>query len=265
MVDDLHASDFVNQGLADRYRSAIEACLGEPGRLIGLSKSGYRDGHPLHLAVFNANVCLEGGKVWWGDLDLTIDETRLADLAAQTGLTTYVLSESDGRFSYEDAPQLGRAVYSVTASGLTSFDHTHIERRADGALYWRPPVARPRYRRPARPRLWRFWRLEVGRECTSGPSGGQKSVLLYVGSRGRRRGGPLLALGLHRWEHVARGAWIEWTWYPSGRRSWAPSCGGRLKWHRGPIRPFVAVRLAPGVCTEVRVGFMVGRADPVWG
>jgi hypothetical protein len=92
------------------------------------------------VAVFNANICFEDGKVWWGDLDLTIDEAQLADLAAQTGLTTHVLYESDGRFSYEDAPELGRAVYSVTASGHTRFDHSHIERRGDGALYWRPVI-----------------------------------------------------------------------------------------------------------------------------
>ena len=255
----------MNHGLADRHRCAIEACLGVPGQMIGLSKSAYRDGHPLDVAVFNANICFEGGKVWWGDFDLTVDEGRLVQLAAQTGQTIYVLYESDGRFRNEDAPQLERAVYSVTASGHTRFDHTSVERRADGALYFRPPVPQPRYRRPPRPRMWRFWALELRHECTRGAAGRRNSGLLYIGSRGRRRGGPVLVWGVHRWRHVARGVWIEWTWYPSGRRSWAPSRGGRLKWHRGPVRPFIAVRVVPGVSTEVRLGVTLGPTDPVWG
>ena len=149
----------MNHEQADSHGSAIEACLGEPGRMIALSKSAYQDDHPLHLAVFNANICFEEGKVWWGDFDLTVEEARVARLAAKTGETVYVLYELDGRFRFEGNPQLERAVYSVTPSGHSRYDHVHIERRADGVLYRRPPIPRPRFRRPARPRTWRVWRI----------------------------------------------------------------------------------------------------------
>ena len=49
----------------------VLATLGPRGRMISGSKTGYRDRHPDHLPVFNANVCFGSSKVWHGDLDLT--------------------------------------------------------------------------------------------------------------------------------------------------------------------------------------------------
>jgi hypothetical protein len=112
----------VNDELATRHAAAVTEHLGVPGRMVGLSKAGYRDANPRNLVVFNANVCFRGGKVWWGDVDLTIDEPSLTALAAHTQETVYVLHESDGRFRHEADPLLQRAVYSVTPDGHTRFD-----------------------------------------------------------------------------------------------------------------------------------------------
>ena len=51
--------------------------------MISHSKSRFRDRHPDQAAVFNANVCIEGGKIWFGDFNLTVDEPLLLELASQ--------------------------------------------------------------------------------------------------------------------------------------------------------------------------------------
>ena len=248
----------LNDDLASRHEAAITAHLGVPGRMVGLSKSGYREAYPRHLAVFNSNVCFSGGKVWWGDVDLTIDEPSLEALAARTGETVYVLYELDGRFQHEPDPLLERAVYSVTPDGHTRFWPQYVERTADGRLYIQAPARPARFRRPARPRLWRFWILErVGEESTDAV-GCHRSTAVYVGRRQAGPGAPLLVLAVHRWRRAGRGFWWEVSWAPSGHRCWAPSFGGRLKWHHGPVRPFISVRITPGVGTVARAGCVLG-------
>lgn len=231
--------------------------------MISGSKTGYRDRHPDHLPVFNANVCLGASKIWHGDLDLTLDEPTLLELAARTGQITSVLYESDGRFQHEDQPLVAGAVFSAAPTGHTSFDSVQAERRPDGRLYVRLRPRPPRWHWPTRPRLWRFWRLSAQTELSRNPDGTQTSRFLRVGRRGPRQRTPLLVLGLHTWSREARGAWVEWVWYPTGHRAWAPSISGRAKWHHGTIRPYASVRVAPGVAHEVRFGITIGRIDPL--
>ncbi len=84
------------------------------GRLICGSKSLYKELHPDHTVVFNANLYTkEDGKVWYGDIDLTLDSGKLQDIANQSGKTIYILREMDGRFENENNPLLGRAVDTV--------------------------------------------------------------------------------------------------------------------------------------------------------
>jgi hypothetical protein len=86
-----------------------------PGRMIGSSKSAYCSMHPNNLVVFNANVCtLTKGKIWWGDLDITLDTALLLALRNKVGEDLYILYEMDGRFQNETAPLLDRAVAIVT-------------------------------------------------------------------------------------------------------------------------------------------------------
>jgi hypothetical protein len=81
------------------------------GRMISLSKSQYLAAHPDHVVVFNASICaVSGKKIWWGDLDLTIDEKELQRLANERGEEIFILREQDGRFANEHAPLLAHAV-----------------------------------------------------------------------------------------------------------------------------------------------------------
>lgn len=242
------------------------ATLGPPNRLISPSKTAYREANPDHAVVFNANVCIGAGKLWWGDFDLTLDEAQLLDLAARMGKVVYLLYESDGRFEHEDVPLLDKAVYSAAPTGHTRVDHTGVERRRDGRLYERPLKRPPRWRHPNRPHLWRPWYAHRHTERRSrGPDGSQRSSLVYLGRRGLGQQSPLLVLGLHSWSRRSRGAMVECTWYPSGHRPWAPSLAPKLKWHHGPIPPFIALRFTPGVSHELRLGIATGRHDELWG
>ncbi len=89
-----------------------------PGRMIASSK---RDVPKGHICVFNANLCVRSrGKIWYGDLDLTTDETDLVKFAAELGETLYVLRESDARFENEAKPVFERAVASYQADGTVT-------------------------------------------------------------------------------------------------------------------------------------------------
>jgi hypothetical protein len=75
------------------------------GRMLGASKSRYREAFPDSEAYFNANIfSRKFGKIWWGDLDLTIDSEALQSIADELGDDLFVLSEMDGRFENEDLP-----------------------------------------------------------------------------------------------------------------------------------------------------------------
>jgi hypothetical protein len=129
----------VNEDLADKYEEAILETLGFPGRMISASKTGFVKQHPTHMPVFNANVCLNDGKIWWGDLDLTVDEPKLVEFAALIGETVYVLSELSARFTNEARPLLEEALYLATPAADNWFDERTIERANDGTLRRRKP------------------------------------------------------------------------------------------------------------------------------
>ena len=74
------------------------------GKLLG-SKSLYRAHHSKNKIYFNANIFTEqDGKIWWGDLDITVNQTHLQDISNELGKTIYILSEHDGRFGMENRP-----------------------------------------------------------------------------------------------------------------------------------------------------------------
>ena len=84
----------------------------------GRMMSGSKRHTPGHVEVYNANIFTrEGGKVWFGDLDLTADADRLKEFAAEQGHELYVLHEMDGRFEYERKPRWDRAVARITPDG----------------------------------------------------------------------------------------------------------------------------------------------------
>ena len=85
-----------------------EKILGYPGAMISGSKTP-RQGH---VVVWNANVCTrEHGKIWFGDLDLTMASEGVEQLARNLGATVYVLREMDARFENEAKPLFDQAVF----------------------------------------------------------------------------------------------------------------------------------------------------------
>lgn len=117
-------------------RQTAEEALGLRGRMICGSKTAYRSLHPDHVAVFNANVCVGGEKVWYGDLDLTLHEQRVRALAERVGGAVHVLYEQDGRFSNEPEPLLSEAIYWIEPGKEPQIDETLVCRDAEGALRW---------------------------------------------------------------------------------------------------------------------------------
>ena len=113
---------------------SVEDILGHRGRIFG-SKGQYRWDHAKHVVVFNANVCTSQGKVWHGDLDITVDEEKLMRLAQELKERIYVLYETDARFENEKSPKLDRAVYSVEPSGQDHWNEEYFVRSENGRLY----------------------------------------------------------------------------------------------------------------------------------
>ena len=75
------------------------------GRMISGSKSGYWENHKENLIVFNANILIESkGKIWHGDLDVTLDEDNLKKVAQTLEEDLYVLGEHDARWGNENKP-----------------------------------------------------------------------------------------------------------------------------------------------------------------
>ena len=71
------------------------------GRMISYSKSLYVRNNPKGQPVFNANIVHKDlGKIWYGDLDLTIDSEKLQAIANELGELS-VLREMDCRFDKE--------------------------------------------------------------------------------------------------------------------------------------------------------------------
>jgi hypothetical protein len=73
------------------------------GRMISGSKSGYKERFPDHEVIFNANIVTKSrGKIWYGDIDLSIDAADLMGIAKELGESLYVLREMDARFENEE-------------------------------------------------------------------------------------------------------------------------------------------------------------------
>lgn len=95
-----------------------EEVLGYCGRLLG-SKSRYSQAHPDNLVLFNSNVCTkEDGKIWFGDLDVTLEKSKLKELSKRLEKKIYVLYEMDGRFENEIAPKLERALAIINGNNI---------------------------------------------------------------------------------------------------------------------------------------------------
>lgn len=70
-------------------------------RLIAGSKTRYRKIYTDHLIMFNANIVTDDGKIWYGDLNINIDEEKLKKVAKESKKDLYILYEMDARFEHE--------------------------------------------------------------------------------------------------------------------------------------------------------------------
>ena len=72
------------------------------GRLIALSKSGYRRALPKHWVIYNAKVFIRRGLVLTlVDLDLTLDADKLTAAARAIDENLFVLCENDPTFFWQ--------------------------------------------------------------------------------------------------------------------------------------------------------------------
>ena len=99
--------------------------LGWPGAMISWSKSDYSSKNRDHLTVFNANVCVKNGKIWFGDIDVSLSRQKLSDLSKSLNEDVYVLREMDGRFDNEKSPLLDKAVVVFSPDGSVSLRNTY--------------------------------------------------------------------------------------------------------------------------------------------
>lgn len=109
-------SEFLPKGTASE--KTAQSHLGAMGRMVSGSKSIYLYDNPKNCVVFNANICTkEDGKIWYGDLDLTVEHDSLRKLAKELKKTVYVLPEHAARFDKERAPSYSEYVVIVDSRG----------------------------------------------------------------------------------------------------------------------------------------------------
>lgn len=100
--------------MLEKNKQLATFIMGPQARMVGGSKSIYRADHPNHAVVFNANlVDGSGHKIWYGDVDITVDLPKLDQLALAIG-TLYIISEMDGRFENADAPDISNPILKIT-------------------------------------------------------------------------------------------------------------------------------------------------------
>jgi len=107
----------------------IEKIIGETGRMISGSKSGYRSVHTKNLVLFNANIAVKDSNgsftnVWYGDIDLTFDCNLLIEVSEKTKRKLYIVQEGGDFKDYVasyDASELQNLQVDISANYLGLF------------------------------------------------------------------------------------------------------------------------------------------------
>ena len=96
--------------------SISSSILGFEGKMISFSKSGYRQENPENLVIYNANIIqkTEKGyeKIWYGDIDITLEYEKLIRISECLDTEIFVLYEMDARFDRESDPNVLNFVVS---------------------------------------------------------------------------------------------------------------------------------------------------------
>ena len=91
--------------LADEIVNSLSDKRLYMGRMISPSKSTYNRANPKNEIAFNGNIIADGiGKIWWGDVDVTLSQDDLRKVAEKYDVVLYVLREHACRFNTEDDP-----------------------------------------------------------------------------------------------------------------------------------------------------------------
>lgn len=90
-----------------------DSILGIKGRMVGGSKSIYSYDNPDNYVIFNANVYTIKEKIWYGDLDITLDAKKLFELSTKLNDVLYIFYEMDGRFDNENKVDYDKALFIV--------------------------------------------------------------------------------------------------------------------------------------------------------
>lgn len=98
-------------------KEIITNILGNKGRMICASKGQYRYDNPRNVVLFNANLCTNEDKLWYGDVDITVEADKLKKIASELNEVLYVLREMDGRFENEERPLIDNAIFHVLPTG----------------------------------------------------------------------------------------------------------------------------------------------------
>jgi hypothetical protein len=110
------------------------------GRLITFSKSRYRDTYPDHFVLFNATIANgEGRRLWWGDIDATLDEEKLSALARALEERLFVLFEHDAQLVTIEAPWQTAALVAEPAGEIALTCRWGIVREGETGRIVRPP------------------------------------------------------------------------------------------------------------------------------
>jgi len=100
----------------------VFAIMGFPGKMLDPSKSNYSDKHSTHVVFYNANLFTNDQKIWFGDIDVTISQPQLAEVARVMKTYIYVLREMDGRFENEENPNIMKAIFTIQPNGDTALN-----------------------------------------------------------------------------------------------------------------------------------------------
>jgi hypothetical protein len=89
----------VGQKVSINLLSGAEDFLGPAGYLLAASKTAYRRQNPGHHILFNACIFTkQGEQIWFGDLDLTLNQENLQNMANILGFSFIVTPETPFRF-----------------------------------------------------------------------------------------------------------------------------------------------------------------------
>ena len=92
-------------------KDIAEKHLGFCGRMLSGSKSAYSNKYPDNVVAFNGNLVVNGKKIWYGDIDVTLEKDKIDALGRDLKASVYVLREMDARFENEKKPLLDKAIY----------------------------------------------------------------------------------------------------------------------------------------------------------